>query len=116
MDGPQVKRFGLLAVFMGLFILVAMIFLPFTTVIVWSGLFYAFLYPLYRRLVRRADGSERGGVARTGFAAALALGGVLLIAVPGVLLGLSMVKQLSSMIRSALVEIERNPSIIGFSS
>jgi predicted PurR-regulated permease PerM len=115
LEGPQVKKLGLLAVFIGLFILVSMIFLPFTTVIVWSGLFYAFLYPLYRKLIHRRDGSERKGFARTGIAGFLALGGVLLLAVPAVLLGLSMARQLGAMIHSALVEIGRNPSIIGFS-
>jgi predicted PurR-regulated permease PerM len=115
MEGPQVKKLGILAVFLGLFVLVTMIFYPFLTVIIWSALFYAFLYPLYRRLSRRADGRERGRVARTGMAAGLALGGVLLIAVPAVLLGLSMVRQLSTMIHNALVAIEQNPSIIGIS-
>jgi predicted PurR-regulated permease PerM len=114
-EGPQVKKLGLLAVFVGLFILVAMIFLPFTTVIVWSALFYAFLYPLYRKLAHRRDGTERKGPARSVIAAALALGGVLLLAVPAVLLGLSMARQLGAMIHSTLVEIQKNPSIIGFS-
>jgi predicted PurR-regulated permease PerM len=116
LEGPQVKKLGLLAVFIFLFILVAMIFLPFTTVIIWSGLFYAFLYPLYRKLVTRRDCTERRGFARTGIAGALALGGVLLIAVPAVLLGLSMVRQLGAMIHNALVEIQKNPGAIGFSS
>jgi predicted PurR-regulated permease PerM len=115
MEGPQVKKLGILAVFLGLFVLVAMIFYPFLTVIIWSALFYAFLYPLYRRLAARRDGSQRKQIVRTGLAASLALGGVLLIAVPAVLLGLSMVRQLSSMIHSALVAIEHNPSIIGIS-
>jgi predicted PurR-regulated permease PerM len=115
MEGPQVKKLGLLAVFLGLFILVTMIFYPFLTVIIWSALFYAFLYPLYRRLVRRRDGIERKGFARAATAAILALGGVLLIAVPAVLLGLSMARQLGSMIHNALLAIEQNPSIIGIS-
>ncbi|MGA2546729.1 MAG: AI-2E family transporter [Rectinemataceae bacterium] len=115
MEGPQVKKFGILAVFIGLFILVTMIFYPFLTVITWSGLFYAFLYPLYRRLAMRRDGTDRKGFARAGIAAALALGGILLIAVPAVLLGLSMVRQLGSMIHNALLAIEQNPSIIGIS-
>ena len=59
MEGPQVKKVGILAVFLGLFILVTMIFYPFFTVIIWSALFYAFLFPLYRRLAKRRDGSER---------------------------------------------------------
>jgi predicted PurR-regulated permease PerM len=115
MEGPQVKKFGLLAVFLGLFVLVAMIFYPFLTVIVWSALFYAFLFPLYRRLAVRRDKTERTGIARTGIAVVLALGGVLLIAVPAVLLGLSMARQLGGMIHNALIEIEQNPSVIGIS-
>ncbi len=115
MEGPQVKKLGLLAVFLGLFILVTMIFYPFFTVIIWSALFYAFLYPLYRRLAKRRDGTERKPFVRAGIAGGLALGGVLLIAVPAVLLGLSMVRQLGAMIHNALVAIQQNPSVIGFS-
>jgi predicted PurR-regulated permease PerM len=115
MEGPQVKKVGILAVFLGLFILVTMIFYPFFTVIIWSALFYAFLFPLYRRLAKRRDGAERKPFVRAGIAGGLALGGVLLIAVPAVLLGLSMVRQLGSMIHNALVAIEQNPSVIGFS-
>ncbi len=114
MEGPQVKKLGLLGVFLGLLILVAMIFLPFATVFLWSALFYSFLFPIFRKLAVRKDGKDRSGLARTGIAVGLALGGVLLIAVPGVLLGLSMVRQLGAMIHSALVSIEKNPSIIGF--
>ncbi len=115
MEGPQVKKFGLLAVFLGFFVLVAMIFYPFLTVIIWSGLFYSFLYPLYRRLILRKDDAERRGPFRAVIAAVLALGGVLLIAVPAVLLGLSIARQLSAMIHNALLAIEQNPSVIGIS-
>ncbi len=115
MEGPQVKKLGLLGVFLGLFVLVGTLFYPFLTVILWSGIFYAFLFPLYRRLSARRDNTARAGAARTAIAAVLALGGVLLIAVPAVLLGLTMVRQLGGMLHSALEEIEKNPSIIGIS-
>lgn len=115
MEGPQVKKLGLLGVFLGLFVLVSMLFYPFVTVILWSGLFYAFLFPLYRRLSVRRDKTERIGITRTGIAAALALSSVLLIAVPAVLLGLSMARQLGGMIHHALEAIEQNPNIIGIS-
>jgi len=115
MEGPQVKKLGILAVFLGLFVLVAMIFYPFLTVIIWSALFYAFLYPLYKRLIVGRDGNPRRAFAHTGWAAVLAVSGVLLIAVPAVLLGLSMVRQLSVMIHEALLSIGRDPSIIGIS-
>jgi predicted PurR-regulated permease PerM len=113
LEGPQVKKLGLLVVFLGLFVLVAMIFYPFLTVIIWSILFYGFLSPLYRKLIVRRDGTERSGFVRTTTAGCLAFGGVLLIAVPAVLLGITMVKQLSSILRETLVQVERNPSVIG---
>lgn len=114
MEGPQVKKLGILAVFLGLFVLVAMIFLPFLTVIIWSGLFYAFLYPLYSKLTIRKDGSERGGAASKAIAGLFAVGGILLIAVPAVLLGITMVKQLSVIVRDSFLAIEKNPDILGF--
>jgi predicted PurR-regulated permease PerM len=112
-SGESIKKLGFLAVFVGLFILVARLFYPFLTVIIWSSLFYAFLSPLYQRMATRKDGSVRSGFARNAIAAALSLGGVLLIAVPGAFLGVAMAKQLSAMIKDALIAVETNPSIIG---
>jgi predicted PurR-regulated permease PerM len=116
MEGTQIKKLGLLAVFALLLVLVSMIFLPFTTVIIWSALFYAFLYPIFLRLTVRRNGREMRGFPRSAIAAGLAVFGVLLIAVPGVLLLVSLARQLSVMIREALVTIESNPSILGLDS
>lgn len=113
MEGIQVRKLGFLVVFVGLLVLVARLFYPFLTVIIWSSLFYAFLYPIYRRLARRKDGSLRRGLAKNLIAAALSLGGVLLIAVPGAFLGVAMGKQLSVMIKDALLAVESNPAILG---
>jgi predicted PurR-regulated permease PerM len=108
-----IKKLGFLAVFGGLFVLVAMLFYPFLTVIVWSSLFYAFLYPIYLKLTIRRDGTLRSGAARNAWAAALSLGGVLLIAVPAAIVGIAMVKQFGSMTKDALFAVERNPSSLG---
>jgi predicted PurR-regulated permease PerM len=115
-EGTQVKKLGFLVVFIGLLVLVARIFLPFVTVIIWSAIFYAFLYPVFRKLSLRKDGEDRNKFARNLLAAALALGGVLLIAVPGVFLGIAMVKQLSGMLRDGLIAIEKNPATMGLSA
>jgi predicted PurR-regulated permease PerM len=114
-EGSQVRKLGILAVFAGLFVLVARLFYPFLTVIVWSAIFYAFLYPIFLKLTVRKDGTERKGLARKGIAAALSLGGVLLIAVPAVILGIAMAKQLSGMLREAVIAIEKDPAILGLS-
>jgi predicted PurR-regulated permease PerM len=114
-ESAQVKKLGFLAVFAGLFVLVAMLFYPFLTVIIWSAIFYAFLYPIFRWMSVRRDGLERKGAVKKGIAAALSLGGVLLIAVPLVLLGIAMVKQLSGMLRDAILAVEKDPSILGLS-
>lgn len=116
MEGYQVRKLGFLAIFVGLFVLVAMLFYPFLTVIVWSSLFYAFLSPLFKRMTIRKDGTERAGFARTASAAALALGGVLLIAVPAAFLGFALAKQLSQIVKEALFAIERDPASLGLGS
>ena len=113
MRGYSVKRLGFLGVFLGLFVLVAMLFYPFLTVIVWSSLFYAFLSPIFQRVTTRKDGAARAGPLRNGIAAAMALGGVLLIAVPAAFLGIAMAKQLSAMARDAILALERDPSSLG---
>ena len=109
MDTTQIKKYGMVAVFLGLFVLVSMIYLPFLTVFIWSGLFYAFLSPLYKRLTRHG---ERGSLACKGIAGLLAVGSVLLIAVPGVILGITIVKQLSSIVQQTLASIEANPKMV----
>jgi predicted PurR-regulated permease PerM len=115
LEGKQVKKLGFLGVFACLFFLVARIFLPFLTVIIWSAIFYAFLFPVFRWMSVKKDGTERKGAVKKVMAAVLALGGVLLIAVPAVLLGIAMAKQLSGMLRDAIVAVEKNPSILGLS-
>jgi predicted PurR-regulated permease PerM len=111
MDTTQIKKYGMVVVFLGLFVLVSMIYLPFLTVFIWSGLFYAFLSPVYRRLIRSGE-RERGSFACKGIAGLLAVGSVLLIAVPGVILGITIVKQLSSIVQQTLASIEANPKMV----
>jgi predicted PurR-regulated permease PerM len=112
-DARPIKRLGFLAVFIGLLLLVARLFYPFLTVIVWSSLFYAFLYPVYRRMIARRDGKTRGAAARSACAALLALGGVLLIAVPAAFVGIATVKQFGAMAKEALLAVDRNPESLG---
>ena len=112
MASTRIKRYGIVAVFLGLLVLVAMIYLPFLTVFIWSGLFYAFVSPLYKRLVRLPSGEERGSLARKGIAGLLAVGSVLLIAVPGVFLGVTMVKQLGAIAQQTIASIESDPKTL----
>lgn len=113
MQGYQVRKLAFLAVFVGLFILVSMLFYPFLTVIVWSSLFYAFLSPIFKKLTTRKDGTERVGPVRNLTAAVLALGGVLLIAVPAAFLGFAMAKQLGQIAKDAVAVAERDPASLG---
>ncbi|MHB0898189.1 MAG: hypothetical protein ACYC1A_11630, partial [Spirochaetales bacterium] len=46
------KRQIFLLFFIALFLLVARLFYPFMTIILWSGLIYAFLEPLFERVTR----------------------------------------------------------------
>ncbi|MCE1205905.1 MAG: hypothetical protein LWX00_00675, partial [Spirochaetia bacterium] len=50
MNITDTKKHVFLIFFLALFLLVARLFYPFLTVIIWSGLLYAFLEPLFEKL------------------------------------------------------------------
>ena len=79
MEGKSVRRIIFLAFFLGLFLLVARLFYPFLTILLWSGLLYALLAPLYSRLTTKRDGGDRSLFTRNVWAGVLALGGVLVL-------------------------------------
>jgi predicted PurR-regulated permease PerM len=115
LEGSQVRKVAFLFLFLILFILVGRLFYPFMTILLWSGLIYLFLSPLYEKARLRRDGRERGKFATSVLAGIFAFGGILLIAVPAVILGGMMIRQLSDMAGSAMRAIERDPSILDLS-
>ncbi len=115
MGEPRVRKTLFLAFFILLLILVARLFYPFMTVLLWAGLVYVLLEPLHRRVSRRRDGSERSSPARTGIAGAFALGGVLLFAIPTIALGSALVRQAGALASSVMATLDRNPALLDLS-
>lgn len=115
MEGRSIRRYIFLGLFIILLVLVARIFAPFLTVIIWAGLLYAFLAPLYDRVSGNARGKPVGQPWRTVLAGLFAVGSVIIIVVPAVLLGIAMVGQLRDLIKTILHELSANPSILDLS-
>jgi predicted PurR-regulated permease PerM len=114
-EGSQVRKFVFLILFLALFLLVAMLFYPFMTVILWSGLIYVILSGVYDRAARRRDGSERGSFAKTVLAGAFALCAVVLFVVPALLLAWAVLRQLGELAGSILDTLNKNPGLFDLS-
>jgi predicted PurR-regulated permease PerM len=115
LDGSQVRKFVFLLLFLGLFLIVARLFYPFLTVILWSGLIYAILSGVYDRAAHRRDGSERGSIARTVLPGAFALCAVILFVVPALLLAWAVVRQVGELARGLMDTLNRNPGLLDLS-
>jgi predicted PurR-regulated permease PerM len=115
LDGSQVRKFVFLLLFLGLFLVVARLFYPFMTVILWSGLIYAILSGVYDRAAHRRDGSERGAFARTVLPGAFALCAVILFVLPALLLAWAVLKQVGELARGILDALNKNPRLLDLS-
>jgi predicted PurR-regulated permease PerM len=109
------RKLVFLVLFFGLFILVARLFYPFLTIILWAGLIYAFFYKLYARAATRRDGAKRREATRNLLAGAFALGAVTLLAVPALFLARAVIAQVSELAGAAKGAIEQNPSLLDLS-
>jgi len=108
-EGSRVRKALFLVLFMGLLLLVARLFYPFLSVLLWSAVIYAFLEPLHRRAATRRGGQARGGFARTLLAGLFAVLGMLAVVTPAVLLGTALVRQASELLASVLAAINKHP-------
>ncbi|MEI6877250.1 MAG: AI-2E family transporter [Spirochaetota bacterium] len=115
MEGKNVRRYLFLAFFLLLLVLVARLFMPFLTIIIWSGLLYAFLAPLYDRLAGTHAAKPLGDPWKTILAGTIALGSVILILLPIVLLAIAMVGQLRGILHSIKLAVEANPLLLDLS-
>lgn len=115
MEGKNVRRYIFLGLFIILLVLVARLFAPFLTIIVWSGLLYAILAPLHERLARSASEKPLREPWRTFLAAVFAIGSVLIILVPIVLLGIAMTGQLRDVVKGILRALNENPTLLDLS-
>jgi predicted PurR-regulated permease PerM len=115
MEGKNVRRYLFLGFFLILLALVGRLFYSFLTIIVWSGLLYAFLAPLYARLSTKRDGSDLREPWKTSVAGGLALGSVLVILVPVVLLAIAMMGQLRSFAHTIIATVNARPELLDLS-
>lgn len=97
MNGKNVRRIVFLVFFFALFLLVARIFYPFMTILLWSILIYMLLLPLYRKATRQKSGNPMGQIGRTLIAALFSVGGVLLIALPLGFLTFNIIKEVGEL-------------------
>ena len=114
MNQNKTKRYFFLIFFIALFLLVARLFYPFMTIIVWSALLYAFLDPVYERFTRF---SRKGGLqAKRSMAEKLLAGifsvaGVLIFVVPFSYLFIALLRQVVDLSGSLVRLIEENPHL-----
>jgi len=115
MTGERVRKSVFLVLFLGLFVLVARLFYPFLSIILWSGLIYILLYKLYDRATIKKDGTERRGSVRTLIAGSFALGAVVVIVVPVAYLGRAAIKELGDLAGEIVKTVERDPQLLDLS-
>jgi Predicted permease len=115
MTGNRVRKLVFLGLFLGLFVLVARLFYPFLSIILWAGIIYIMLYKLYDRAITKRDGSERKGAMQTLIAGLFALLSVVLIVVPVFFLGRAVYWELRDLVGELARALERNPQILDLS-
>lgn len=109
MQGRQVQRLLFLAVFLFLFLFVARLFSPFFSILLWAGLLYVITFPFYDRATRSIPDKPLGRFARKLLAGAFALGSVLIVVIPLVFLGSTLLGQARELVHSMNEFLERNP-------
>jgi predicted PurR-regulated permease PerM len=115
LEGSKVRKYVFLLFFLALFVLVARLFYPFLTVVLWSGLIYAMLSGVYEKAAHRRDGSERGTFARTALAGSFALGAVILFVVPVLFLAWAVLRQVGDLAKSIIETLNENPGLLDLS-
>jgi predicted PurR-regulated permease PerM len=115
MDSIKVRRGIFLFFFFALFVLVARLFYPFMTTLLWSGLIYAILAPVHAKVTTRKHGSDMKRPIRTLIAAVFSVASVLLLVLPLSLLGLAMVKQVAELAQAIVRALESRPDLLDLS-
>jgi len=115
MDGKNVRRGIFLVFFLALFLLVARLFYPFLTILLWSALLYILLLPLFNRITREGSEGALKGLGRNLVAGSFSLLGVLIVVVPLAFLAFNMVRQVGDLAGEALKALESHPDILDLS-
>lgn len=113
------KRQIFLLFFIALFLLVARLFYPFMTIILWSGLIYAFLAPLFDRVARSIHhnplSKKKRPFLENILAGVFSVLGVCVFVIPFTYLFIALLKQVVDLSGSLIRIIENKPDIFSFS-
>lgn len=110
METKRVQTWFFAGLFILLFLIVARIFAPFFTVLLWSTLLYVLFSPLYHLLLKRLDLSRRAHrIYRTILAGAFSIGSVVVFVVPLCFVVVQLGRQLAGLIPNALAFLDTHP-------
>lgn len=115
MESMNVRRILFLVFFLALFLLVARLFYPFITVILWSGLIYVLLNPLYERATRLSRSHKERPALKRILAGLFALFGVLILVVPLAFLAINIVQQVGDLTKSIFRFLHARPEFFDLS-
>lgn len=115
MQQSGIRKQIFLIFFLALFLLVARLYYPFMTIILWSCLLYVFIEPLFDKITSRmrpASGSGRKRtIGKTLVAGAFAILAVLLVIVPFIYLIIALMKQMVDLSTHLVRFVETNPDL-----
>ncbi|HEY9055309.1 MAG TPA: AI-2E family transporter [Rectinemataceae bacterium] len=119
MNQGRTKRLIFLMFFLALFLLMARLFYPFLTVILWSGLIYALLEKPFELLTSRMIPNPRSGrkrsIGKNLLAGLFSILGVLVFVVPFSYLFVSLIRQVVDLLGSAVRFVEERHDIFSLS-
>ena len=115
MEGVKVRKLGFLALFAGLFILVARLFYPFLSVLLWSGLIYVILRKPYQRTLRRLGAADRRAGLRAGVAGLFSFVAVALIAAVLGLVGTAVLRQIGDLAGGIMKAVDGGAKLVDLS-
>lgn len=119
MTQSRTKKQIFLLFFLALFILVGRLFYPFLTIILWSGVIYAFINPLFERATRSLKpnpSSKKGGSIKKNIIAGIfSVLGILVIVVPLVYLFVALLRQVVDLMGSLIKIVETHPDYFSLS-
>jgi len=108
MKTMNTRKISFLLLFLVLLLLVARLFYPFLTVILWSGLLYVFLEPIQRKINGPVRIRGTKSILSHISAVALSILGVLVLLVPMAFLAVATTRQLADLLKSGVHFFETN--------
>jgi len=110
MESKRVQTWFFAGLFVLLFLIVARIFRPFFTVILWSTLLYVLFSPLYHKILKGLDlGRRDHRIVRNVLAGVFSIGSVIVFVVPLCFVVVQLGRQISALIPTALAFLDTHP-------